>query len=215
MLLMDPFSARNVAAGYGAAVDDYVAAFADDLARLPVDREVLDAASRAAGPGWVVEAGCGPAPAAQHIGERAPDLVGVDITEPMLATARRRNPGLHVVAGDLRAIPLRTGSAGLVTAWYCLQHVARSELPGVLAEVARVLVPGGVLAAATHLGKGAVVMEEFLGHAMTEPIGGTFHGREELVDLFTAAGFSVELERTRGPLPHEHDSQRLYLVARR
>jgi ubiquinone/menaquinone biosynthesis C-methylase UbiE len=207
------FSARAVAAGYDAVVDHYVEAFGADLAHLPLDREVLDAALAAAGPGRVVDVGCGPGVAALHYGRRAPRVVGVDISAGMLAAARRRSPGLQPVLGDLRGLPLRPASAGLVTAWYCLQHVHRSQLATVFTEIARVLVPGGVLALAAHLGEGDVTIDEFLGRPLGEPIGGTFPERGALLDLLASAGFGVVLERSRGPLPHEHDSERLYVLA--
>jgi ubiquinone/menaquinone biosynthesis C-methylase UbiE len=210
---LDPFSARAVAAGYDAAVDHYVEAFGEDLARLPLDREVLDTAFAAAGTGWVVEVGCGPGVAALHYGQRAPRVVGVDISAGMLVAARRRSSGLQPVRGDIRALPIRPACAGLVTAWYCLQHVHRSQIATVFSELARVLVPGGVLAIATHLGEGDVTMDEFLGARLTEPVGGTFHARDELLGLLANAGFGVVLERSRGPLPHEHDSERLYVLA--
>jgi len=58
-----------------------------------------------------------------------------------------------------------------------------------------------------------VTMDEFLGARLTEPVGGSFLARDELLGLLASAGFGVVLERSRGPLPHEHDSERLYVLA--
>jgi hypothetical protein len=71
----------------------------------------------------------------------------------------------------------------------------------------------GVLVVATHLGDGDVVTDEFLGHRVN-PVAGALYRREELIGLLTATGFRVEDERQRGPLPHEYDSRRIYLLAR-
>jgi hypothetical protein len=61
-LEVDPFSAGAVRRAYDDVAVDYADAFGDDLARLPLDREMLDAALAVAdGHGWVLEAGCGPA----------------------------------------------------------------------------------------------------------------------------------------------------------
>jgi hypothetical protein len=65
-----------------------------------------------------------------------------------------------------------------------------------------------------HLGDGDIFVEEFLGRPVGT-LGGALYGRDELVGLLAGSGFAVEVERQRDPLPHEFDSQRLYLLARR
>ena len=222
----EEFTARRVRAAYDAAAETYAATFGDDLADLPLDREVLDVAVAAAPEdGWVIEAGCGPAPAAAHLaattggrGERPSDargrpVLGFDLSGTMLAVAGRRVPGLRRIQADLRGLPLASGSGALVIAFYTVQHVARPELRGVLAELARVLRPGGVLALATHLGEGDVRIDRFLDHDV-EPMAGALHDRDELVALLAAVGLTVAREWRRGALPHEHPTERLYLLAR-
>jgi SAM-dependent methyltransferase len=212
---VEPFSADAVRGAYDAAAVDYADAFGDDLARLPLDREVIDAAMTAApGRGWVLEAGCGPAPAAGHLASRDRRLLGVDLSATMLAVAGARNPGLRRAQADLRQLPLRDCSCAVAIAYYALQHVPRTELAPVLGELRRVLRSEGVLVIATHLGQGDVFMDEFLGHRIAT-VGAALYGREELIGVLTAAGFGVDDERRRAPLPHEHDSQRIYLIARR
>lgn len=87
------------------------------------------------------------------------------------------------------------------------------ELGAALAEFRRVLGDDGVLVVATHLGDGNVCIDELLGHRIST-IGGTLYRREELVEQLASAGFQIALERQRGPLPHEHSSQRIYLLAK-
>jgi hypothetical protein len=87
-----------------------------------------------------------------------------------------------------------------------------ATLPSTLTS--RVLDHEGVLLVATHLGVGDVLSDEFLGHRIGT-IAGALYRREELLGLLAAAGFGVEVERQRGPLPHEYQSQRMYLLARR
>jgi SAM-dependent methyltransferase len=211
---MDPFSPDVVRGAYDAVADDYAVAFGDDLADLPLDREMLDAAIAAAeDDGWVLEAGCGPAPAAGYLSGRATKVLGLDLSGAMLTVAGARNPGLHRIQGDLRHVPLRTGCCSLVIAYYSLQHLPRGALLPALTELRRVLRPRGVLVVATHLGEGDVHVDEFLGHRVTT-FAGALHRREELSESLVASGFHVDLERQRGPRPHEYDSQRIYLLAR-
>lgn len=82
-----PFSTEALRGAYDAVAADYATAFEDDLARLPIDREVMDAAFAApGGDGWVVEAGCGSTLAASHLSDRAPRVLGVDLSAAMLTS---------------------------------------------------------------------------------------------------------------------------------
>jgi SAM-dependent methyltransferase len=221
----DPFSVGRVRAAYDAVADDYVAAFGDDLGKLPLDRAMLDAAWVAGdggggvgvggrgGAGWLLDAGCGPGVVAGHLAAVAPVAVGFDLSTAMLRAAGDRVPGLRRSCGDLRRLPLRSGSIAVAVAYYSLQHVGRADLPIALAELHRVLATGGVLLVATHLGEGDSVFDEFLGHRI-EPTAGAYFSRSEVVGALGAAGFTVDREEQRGPLAHEHDSQRLYVIAR-
>jgi SAM-dependent methyltransferase len=216
MTARDPFSPGAVRAAYDAVAGEYVARYGDDLYRLPLDRAMLDAALAAApaGGGWVLDAGCGPAPVAAYATGPGRRLVGVDLSGAMLAAAGARVPGLGRAQGDLRRLPLRSGSCVLAVAYYSLQHVHRSDLRPALGELHRVLAEGGVLLAATHLGEGDVVTDDFIGHRVA-PVGGALYARDEFVAAVTAAGFTVEDERQRDALPHEHDTRRIYLLCRR
>ena len=70
--------------------------------------------------------------------------MGVDIVPELLAEARKRAPAnVELVEGDAVALPFERASFDVVTTARTLHHVERPEL--VVAEVVRVLRPGGVL----------------------------------------------------------------------
>jgi ubiquinone/menaquinone biosynthesis methyltransferase len=81
----------------------------------------------------------------------ARQVVGLDVTFRMLQLAQRRaavpgavsrgRPGL--VAGDMVALPIATGGIDIVTTGYGLRNVP--DLGQAVAEIARVLTPGGRL----------------------------------------------------------------------
>jgi 2-polyprenyl-6-hydroxyphenyl methylase/3-demethylubiquinone-9 3-methyltransferase len=93
-------------------------------------------------PGAVlVDLACGGGLMAPHVQRLGYRHVGVDIGLAGLITAREH--GVTVLRGSVLAVPLADGCADVVTAGEILEHVAD---PGqVLAEVARLLRPGGVL----------------------------------------------------------------------
>ena len=102
--------------------------------------------------GLVVDLACGSAPTRAHLaGHR---WVGVDLNvdELAAATAAGRGP---LVRARADALPFPNGSAHGVCAAMCLQVL--TPLEAALAEITRVLRPGGVLTALVPSGLGASV----------------------------------------------------------
>jgi demethylmenaquinone methyltransferase/2-methoxy-6-polyprenyl-1,4-benzoquinol methylase len=71
---------------------------------------------------------------------RAEDVIGLDLSEGMLAEARRTLP-IPLVQARAEALPLRDGSLDFVSMSYALRHVADLRL--LFEEFRRVLRPGG------------------------------------------------------------------------
>jgi len=82
-----------------------------------------------------------------------------------------------------------------------------------LTEIRRILKPAGLFVVATHLGESEVYSSEFLGHQI-ETVGGTLYSKDELLDELRSHSFVVEDVRLRDPLPHEHQSRRIYVMSR-
>ena len=78
-------------------------------------------------------------------------VVGIDLAESMLAVASRKAKtlGLQHVSfrtGDVTALPFDSGSMDSIISRFCLMFLP--EIPRAAAEIARVLKPGGYVAAA-------------------------------------------------------------------
>jgi demethylmenaquinone methyltransferase/2-methoxy-6-polyprenyl-1,4-benzoquinol methylase len=80
--------------------------------------------------------------AAQKTG--AGEVIGLDFSEQMLVRARRKAPRLTWVGGDLLALPFEDGEFDAATVGFGIRNV--DDLDGGLAELHRVLKPGGRLA---------------------------------------------------------------------
>lgn len=206
-MAVDGFDPRVIRAAYGSVAEEYALRFGDDLVDLELDRVLLDdIAARCTKRGVVLDLGCGPAHLSEHLISRAVDCVGVDFTPAMLAVAQRRVPRLPLVAADIRSLGIRTGSTVGIVAFYLLQHLERSELPAVTRELRRVLALGGVVLIAAHAGDG-----EF---RPTPDIRATCYTASELEGHCVRASFAVEAVHHRPPLQHEHQGDRVYIVAR-
>jgi len=98
----------------------------------------------------IVDLGCGPALLLRDLGERYPGatLFGYDVTPAMIEHGRRlpypgAKPSLDVHDVTAKPLPQPAGTVHLVSMSSVL-HVVDEPLP-VLAEIRRVLAPGGVL----------------------------------------------------------------------
>ncbi|MGC4083619.1 MAG: ubiquinone/menaquinone biosynthesis methyltransferase [Vicinamibacterales bacterium] len=76
---------------------------------------------------------------------RGVDVYGLDITPRMIELARRKRQahGPRFLVGDMSSLPFDDASFDLVTTGYGLRNVP--DLPRAIAEIARVLKPGGRL----------------------------------------------------------------------
>lgn len=199
---------ERLRASYDVVAATYEARFADELDGKPRDRELLAAFAAAVGDP-VVELGCGPGQVGAAVAAGGRRVVGLDLSPGMARLAAVRLGA--AAAGDLRSLPLRSGSVGGVLAFYALIHLPREEQTAGWAEVARVLRPGGRALVAVHEGEGLVEVEDFLGAAV--PFVATLLALDEAVAAATGAGLDVVLAERRPPYPDEHPTTRIYVEA--
>ena len=92
----------------------------------------------------VLDAGCGCGLVARELARAGAEVVGVDRSLGSLGVARRAaNGGFRPAQGRLERLPFAGGSFDAVVAADVLEHLP--DLPAAVAELARVLVPGGSL----------------------------------------------------------------------
>ena len=113
----------------------------------PDAREIAFAAVAEVAPDRVLEVGCGPGEAAERL-QRDLDahVVASDQSERMVELARAR--GLEACVADVQQLPFADGEFDCVLAAWMLYHVP--DVDAGLAEITRVLRPGGRLVAVTN-----------------------------------------------------------------
>lgn len=108
----------------------------------------------AAGLGPVADLGCGIGRIRAHLDSLGVDAFGVDLSPAVVGIARRTYLHLRFDVGSITALDLSGAAAGGVLAWYSTIHTPPQDLPGVFAELSRVLAPGGYLLIGFHVGDG-------------------------------------------------------------
>ncbi len=93
----------------------------------------------------VLDLACGTGDLAARSAAIGARVVGLDLTPPMLVLAREKRANSQLIAGDMCALPIADSRFSVVTVGYGLRNVP--DLPSALAEIHRVLKPGGRLCA--------------------------------------------------------------------
>jgi ubiquinone/menaquinone biosynthesis C-methylase UbiE len=183
----------------------------DELARRPVERSVLGLfASVVDGP--VLDVGCGTGLATAELVRLGFKVSGVDLSPGMLAVARERLPEVRFEVGSMLALPHADELFAGVVAWYSTIHVPDPDLPTALAELARVLRPGGHLLLGFQVGDEPRRMTSALGHEIALD----FHRRQpnQMADLLATAGVPVHVRTVREAEDDERTPQ-AFLLARK
>jgi SAM-dependent methyltransferase len=140
----------------------------------------------------VLDAGCGTGlPTARQLLEAGLNVTGVDISEVMLALARRNVPAADLRLLDLTEIGPVLGRFDAAVAFFSLLMLPRAEIPAALARLCEVLVPGGLLVIGMVEADVDDVPIDFLGR----PVRVTGYPRDELAGVVESAG--LEVLRTR------------------
>jgi ubiquinone/menaquinone biosynthesis C-methylase UbiE len=199
---------------YDAVAAGYAETYRDELARIPFDRRVVDAAFAGAPPGGrVADVGCGPSQVALHLRAAGLMPVGLDLTPAMLREARRQAPDLALAVADVLRLPLRHGSCAGALSRFVFHHLPRQAVPAALAEMRRVVAPGGAVLVGVQGGEGERTVTYDRGGEPDQVVA-TLYQADELAGLLTAAGFAVVAVDQRGPRPEEHPATKVYVTAR-
>ncbi|MFJ8052973.1 class I SAM-dependent methyltransferase [Streptomyces luteogriseus] len=183
---------------YDTVAEEYAVRFGDLRPGTPLDRGVLHGFAELVGEGReVADLGCGPGRVTAYLASQGLSVFGLDVSESMLAIARRENPGLRFVRGSMLEPDLPDGSLDGVVSWYSIIHTPEEHLPALFAVFHRVLRPGGHLLLGFQCGDEPRRYEEAFGHQVSL----TFRRRrpERIAALLSDAGFTVRATTVREP----------------
>jgi len=206
--------AMSIRESYDSVARTYAAHLASELSGKPLDRHLLNRfAEEVRGRGLVADLGCGPGHVARYLHDQGVTMIGIDLSPQMIEEARRLNPELEFKVGDMRKLSLLDASFVGVIAFYSIVHLAPDELPAIMAELRRVLMPGGLILVAFHIGRDVVHVDELFGEPVNLDF--RFYAPADVIDALRATGLVVIEQVEREPYPGaEFPSRRCYLLAR-
>jgi len=140
-------------------------------------------------------------------------LICLDIQPPMLTDLRGRLAAAgvtnaHPVLGDAHHLPLADDSVDAAFLVTVLGEIPDRQQG--LAELRRVLKPGGLLLVAVKAGAAEGYQPELLG--IETPIWFTLFTEEEIADYYRQAGLQIEFIEKRDPYGFEIKVERIFAI---
>ncbi|MGB6688187.1 MAG: class I SAM-dependent methyltransferase [Terracidiphilus sp.] len=213
---MDSERIEVIREDYDRIADEYARHIYNELDSKPLDRELLRRfAAETHVRGDVCDMGCGPGHVARFLHDAGAQVFGLDLSPQMVEQARKLNPGIQFREGNLLALDLPDGSLAGITAFCAIVNIRIESLPIVFREMARVLMPGGLLLLAFHIGGEIIRPGELWGRTISMEF--FLFDPDAIQRLLTEAGFAIEEVIERGPYAPEveYQSRRAYIFARK
>jgi ubiquinone/menaquinone biosynthesis C-methylase UbiE len=200
---------------YNLAAQKYHELFFNEMNEKEYDRKLLDAfASKFPINSLICDAGCGPS---AHIGrylfDKGISIVGVDISDRCIGLARKHNPGMQFMQGDLARLPFNSAFFDGIISYYSIVHTPKSSTDTIFHEFQRILRPQGYLLIAVKAGTTEGYLHDFLGFE-TEIYFSLFT-EEEIVQCFERGGFQLEFIDRRNPYDFEIRNERIFAIGRK
>jgi len=204
----------EIRATYDAVAEQYTEAFVDELQRKPFDRDLLDRyADLVRGRGIAWEIGCGPGHVGRYLYDRGIPVSGLDLSAGMVAIASRLNPEMSFTQGTMLTLPVADAALAGIVSFYAIIHLARAEASQALCEFHRTLQPGGYLLLSFHGGQGEIQNDNWFDQDVR--VSATLFEGDEMAGYARTAGFAELVVSERAPYEFEHQTRRVYMLARK
>ena len=108
----------------------------------------------------ILDIGCGTGHVARYLSKKGFNVVGVDLSERMLVTAKQKSPQSDFYLMDVREIKFKPQSYDAVLCLFVLNHVDHKEAKKVIGKMSKILRKKGHLFIAVPEGEGEEVVPE-------------------------------------------------------
>lgn len=206
----------DVQSGYDLVAEEYARRLYDELRNNPLDCQLLDRfAESVRNAGVACDLGCGPGQIARHLRDCGVQVCGMDLSEAMVAQARRLNPGIEFNQGDMRDLPVKNNTWAGIAAFYAIVNLTPIDVLQALREMLRALTPGGRVVLSFHIGEDNAQVEDLWDSGAALEF--YFFRVKTVAGCVREAGFEIEeiVEREPYAPDVEYQSRRAYIFARK
>lgn len=202
---------ENVRTSYNAVADEYARRIFSELEGKPLDRELLRRFASSLPPrASVCDLGCGPGQVGKFLHGLNLEVMGIDLSDGMIETARRLTPEIDFRVGDMTQLRIEDESLDGIAAFYSIVNLSREVHPVVFSEAYRVLRPNGKLLISFHIGSEQIHLDDWWERKVSLDF--YFFEPSLVAGVLVEAGFCVDEIIERDPYPGvEHPSRRAYL----
>jgi ubiquinone/menaquinone biosynthesis C-methylase UbiE len=159
----------------------------------------------------VADIGCGPGRAAAFMAERGLEVVGVDVSQAMLAVARTAHPHISFEEGQLDGLPIETAVLAGAVCWYSIIYTPLDRLVEAFSELARVLIPGGYLLLAFQADDELVHRADAQGTHL--PLTSYRHSVKAVAGCLEDTGFKIYATVLRAPELEDETTSQGFVIA--
>jgi len=139
--------------------------------------------------GSILDLGCAAGRDSEYFSTKGFRVVGVDLSEKLLAIAKKRLPQIIFLKQDIRHLQFLDGSFDGIWACAILLHLKRKEVPQVVARCYELLKPGGIMFLMMKKGEGEIDIAEKLSSGESRHF--TLLQSKEINQMVKAAGFHL------------------------
>jgi ubiquinone/menaquinone biosynthesis C-methylase UbiE len=210
----------SVRATYDKVARAYHEQLGNELDAKPLDRALLNSFVELVDGGPIADVGCGPGHVTRYLGDRHADVIGIDVSQAMIDTAREQAPDVTFSVASMLELPVGDDAWAGAIALYSMIHLTAAQRALAFRELARTIHVDGWLLVAFHVDSPECAAGEV--HRLTSWLGEAvdiathFLEPGEVIREVEKAGFVVMANMLRRPLSAiEYPSRRCYLLAQR
>ena len=200
---------------YNLAAQKYHELFHNEMQEKEYDRKLLDNFSKKFNKGNIIlDAGCGPS---SHIGRyifnNGIKVIGIDISDKCVKLAKKYNPLMKFKRQDITELQFENNVFDGILSYYSIIDTPKKYVYNIFDEFRRVLKPSGYLLVVVKAGTQEGYVHNLLG--IKAKLYFTLFSKEEIINYFEQARFTLEFIEQRNPYDFEIDNDRIFAIGRK
>lgn len=196
---------------YEKIADIYTKQYFNDLTDTPYIDKFLEKLPDGAS---ILDIGSGPGQFTKYMMDKGFQVIGVDFSNEMLATAQKMVPDGNFQQADMRNLPFGDSEFDGLLVAYSLIHIPSEDIPKTLEGFHKILKPRGYVEIIAQKGEADKVIDEpFM---PTEKMFFNFFTKERLAKFLQDAGFKVDYQlETESQDPDSASDKVIYTIAKK